>query len=98
MLQTGKSRVRFPMTVTRIGKTKGIPKIQNILDVTSGQCDDVRSADENKYKNVSLQPVFKKKKRQYIYSSIEDSEVVLVFERNNAYLKKLSSFSKQRSK
>jgi hypothetical protein len=31
-------------------------------------------------------------KRQYIYSSIEDSEVVLVFEHNNAGLKKLSSF------
>jgi hypothetical protein len=31
------------------------------------------------------------KKRQYIYSSMEDSEVVLAFERNNAGLKKLSS-------
>jgi hypothetical protein len=30
-------------------------------------------------------------KRQYIYSSIEDSEVVLVYERNNAGLKKLPS-------
>jgi hypothetical protein len=30
-------------------------------------------------------------RRQYIYSSIEDSEVVLVFESNNAGLKKLSS-------
>jgi hypothetical protein len=30
-------------------------------------------------------------KGQYIYSSIEDSEVVLVFERNNAGLKKLPS-------
>jgi hypothetical protein len=29
-------------------------------------------------------------KRQYIYSSIEDSEVVLAFERNKAGLKKLS--------
>jgi hypothetical protein len=29
-------------------------------------------------------------KRQYIYSSIEDSEVVLVFESNNAGLKKVS--------
>jgi hypothetical protein len=29
-------------------------------------------------------------KRQYINSSIEDSEVVLVFERNKAGLKKLS--------
>jgi hypothetical protein len=31
-------------------------------------------------------------KRQCICSSIEDSEVVLVFERNNAGLKELSSF------
>jgi hypothetical protein len=31
-------------------------------------------------------------KRQHIYSSIEDSEAVRVFERNNAGLKKLSSF------
>jgi hypothetical protein len=31
-------------------------------------------------------------KRQYIYSSIEDSEVILVAEHNNAGLKKLSSF------
>jgi hypothetical protein len=30
--------------------------------------------------------------RQYMYSSTEDSEVVLVFERNNAGLKNLSSF------
>jgi hypothetical protein len=30
--------------------------------------------------------------RQYIYLLIEDSEVVLVFENNNAGLKKLSSF------
>jgi hypothetical protein len=30
---------------------------------------------------------------QYIYSSIEDSEVVLVFERNDAGLKKLVEFS-----
>jgi hypothetical protein len=31
-------------------------------------------------------------KRQYIYTSIENSEFVLVFERNNTGLKKLSSF------
>jgi hypothetical protein len=31
-------------------------------------------------------------KIQYIYSSIEDSEVVLVFERDNISLKKLSKF------
>jgi hypothetical protein len=30
--------------------------------------------------------------RQYIYSSIEGSEVVLVFEHSNAGLKKLPSF------
>jgi hypothetical protein len=34
-------------------------------------------------------------KRQYIYSSIDDSEVVLVFERNNAGLKKLLNFIEQ---
>jgi hypothetical protein len=32
----------------------------------------------------------KSTKRGYIYSSIDDSEVVLVFERTNAGLKKLS--------
>jgi hypothetical protein len=37
-------------------------------------------------------PYSKTIKRRYIYSSTEDSEVVLVFERNNAGLKKLSSF------
>jgi hypothetical protein len=42
--------------------------------------------------NITVEPLFKTIKRQYIYSSIEDSEVVLVFERNNAGLKKLSSF------
>jgi hypothetical protein len=31
-------------------------------------------------------------KRQYIYSSLEDTEVVLVSERNNAGLKNLPSF------
>jgi hypothetical protein len=34
---------------------------------------------------------------QYIYTSIEDSEVVLVFECNKAVFKKLSSFSKRTS-
>jgi hypothetical protein len=40
-------------------------------------------------KNITVEPLYK---RQYIYSSIEDSEVVLVFERNNTGLKKLTSF------
>jgi hypothetical protein len=43
-------------------------------------------------KNITLEPLFKNYKRPYIYSSIEDSEVVLGFERNDASLKKLSSF------
>jgi hypothetical protein len=37
-----------------------------------------------------LGPCLKTIKRQYIYSSIDESEVVLVFERNDAGLKKLS--------
>jgi hypothetical protein len=44
-------------------------------------------------KNITVDPLFEDyKKRHYIYSLIEDSEVVLVFGRNNAGLKKLSSF------
>jgi hypothetical protein len=47
--------------------------------------------------NIALEPLFKNYKRKIytcIYSSIEDWEVVLVFERtsNNADLKKLSNF------
>jgi hypothetical protein len=45
------------------------------------------------YKKISLYSFYLKTvKRQYIYSSIEDSEVVFVLEHNNAGLKKLSSF------
>jgi hypothetical protein len=35
-------------------------------------------------KNITLEPLSKNYKKTYIYSSIEDTEVVLVFERNNA--------------
>jgi hypothetical protein len=55
--------------------------------------NDISSADENKYKHFTVEPLFKNYKKQNIYSSIEDSEVVIVFERNNAGLKKLSSLS-----
>jgi hypothetical protein len=42
---------------------------------------------------ISLQSLYLKAiKRRCIYSSIEDPEVVLVFERNDVGLKKLSSF------
>jgi hypothetical protein len=45
-------------------------------------------------KNITVKPLFKSyKKDNCVYSSIEDSEVVLVFERNNAGLKKLSKIS-----
>jgi hypothetical protein len=41
---------------------------------------------------ISLQSLYLKTiRRRYIYASIEASEVVLVSERNNAGLKKLSS-------
>jgi hypothetical protein len=46
----------------------------------------------NNKNNITVEPLFKNYKRQYIYSSIEEPEVVLVFERNNSGLKKLSSF------
>jgi hypothetical protein len=45
-------------------------------------------------KKISLWILYLKTiKRQYIYSLTEDAEVVLVFERNNAGVKKLSSFA-----
>jgi hypothetical protein len=44
--------------------------------------------DPSDMESLYLQPI----KKQYIYSSIEDSEIVVVFEQNNAGLKKLSSF------
>jgi hypothetical protein len=44
-------------------------------------------------KNITVGRLFKNyKKTIYFYSSIEGSEVVLVFERNNSGLKKLSIF------
>jgi hypothetical protein len=54
------------------------------------KCNDISSADENKQEVTA--EYLKTIKRQYIYSSTEDSEVVLAFEPNNAGLKKLSSF------
>jgi hypothetical protein len=43
-------------------------------------------------KYITVEPLLKTIKIQYIYSSIGDSEVVLVFERNNPGLKKPLSF------
>jgi hypothetical protein len=48
---------------------------------------------KNKFKKYHFRAfILKTIKRQFIYSSIEGSEVALVFERNNAGLKKLSNF------
>jgi hypothetical protein len=56
----------------------------------NGKLNDISSAHENK-KYVSLYSLyFITVKRHYICSFIEDSEVVFVFERNDAGLKKLS--------
>jgi hypothetical protein len=57
-----------------------------------GNFNDISSADENKTKYHCIAFIYKTIKRQYIYASTEDSEVVLVSEHNNAGLKKLSSF------
>jgi hypothetical protein len=43
-------------------------------------------------KKFTVEPLLETIKKQYIRSSTEDSEVVLVFEHNNTYLKKPSSF------
>jgi hypothetical protein len=45
-----------------------------------------------KIKNITVELLFKSRKKTYIYSSIENSEAVLVFERDNAGFNKLSGF------
>jgi hypothetical protein len=44
-------------------------------------------------KNITVEHLLKRIKSKYIYSSIEDPEVIIGFERNNEGLKKLVSFS-----
>jgi hypothetical protein len=48
--------------------------------------NDINSGHENTKRNITLEGS-KIIRRQYIYSSIEDSEAVLEFERNDAGLK-----------
>jgi hypothetical protein len=70
----------------------GLKDKRKLRTQINGRFNDEGSADENKLK-ISLQSLYLKTiKRQYIYSSIDDSGVVLVFERNNAGLKKLPSY------
>jgi hypothetical protein len=42
--------------------------------------------------NLTADTLFKGYEIQYIYSSLEDSEVVFVFERNDAGFRKLAGF------
>jgi hypothetical protein len=73
--------------VIRISEAKGNPKRQKELRThMNGKFNDISVLMKINNK-ISLQsPCLK---RQYIYSSIEGPEVVLVFERNDAGLKKL---------
>jgi hypothetical protein len=78
--------------IIRISETKSSPKRrkEKLGTQISGKCNDISSGDENK--QISLYSLYLNViKRQHIYSSIDDSEAVLVFERNNAGLKKLPS-------
>jgi hypothetical protein len=58
----------------------------------NGKLNDVSSAGENKLKKYFKSLYLKIIKKQNMYSSIENSEAVLVFESNNAGFKKVSSF------
>jgi hypothetical protein len=42
----------------------------------NGKFDDMSSADENKRKHITAKSLMKTIKKQYIYSSIQDSKVV----------------------
>jgi hypothetical protein len=48
----------------------------------------MNNADENKLHFITKEPLLKNYKKQYIYSSTEDSEGVCVFERSDAGLNK----------
>jgi hypothetical protein len=73
-------------------KQKVAIKDKKLTTQINGIFNDISSVDENK-KKISLHSLYLKTiKRKYFYTSIENSAVVLVFERNNAGLKKLSSF------
>jgi hypothetical protein len=66
--------------------------LKKLIIQINGKCNDVSSSAKIN-KKVSLYSLYLQTiKSQYIYLSIEDSEVVLVFERNNTGIKKLSSF------
>jgi hypothetical protein len=83
-------RLRYPGS---IGKAKGSPKRQKSLEhkyMENVMIQVVLMKIKNKISLYSL--YLKTLKIKYIYSSIEDSEDVLVLERNNAGLKKPSSF------
>jgi hypothetical protein len=72
-----------------ISEAKVAQKTKKLRTQINGEFDDINSSDKINNK-ISLQSLFLNTiKRQSIYSSIGDSEVVLVFERNNAGVKKL---------
>jgi hypothetical protein len=65
------------------GRILGFLRTKQIRTQINGKFSGKSVADENK--NILLWSLYLKTIRtQYIYSSIEDSEVVLVFERNVA--------------
>jgi hypothetical protein len=58
----------------------------------NGKLNYVSCDDENEQQNITAEHFLKTVKRLYIYPSIEDTEAVLVSERNNPGLKRLSNF------
>jgi hypothetical protein len=59
-----------------INEAKDSPKRKkNFRTQVNGNCNYISSADENIY--ITVEPLFKNCKRQYIYLSMEDSEVEL---------------------
>jgi hypothetical protein len=90
-----------------ISEAKDSPKIKKLRMPINRKCNDTVSANLIiKYLNINLQNIkinkiitvetlFKNQKQTqniHIYSSAKNSEVVLVFQRNNAGFKKPSSF------
>jgi hypothetical protein len=72
-----------------LSEVKRSPKRKKQLRTQiNGKINDISSVDKNK--NITVEPLFKNYKKKIHLFSDEDSEVVPVFERNNASLKELS--------
>jgi hypothetical protein len=77
----------------RISETKD----KQLITQINGEFNDISSAHENKQQNITVQRLLQNYKKNTFIHRYKDSEVILVFQCDDAGLKKLSNFSEQTS-